>query len=650
MNFSFLSPYFLIGLAALALPVIAHLISRKSGAVKKFPAITFLLASRGDSAVRSRLKDILLLLLRALVIALLVLVFARPSLFSFAPAGVEGPRSIAVVVDNSFSMGWGGRFDKAVRMARDTISSLPDGSFAIVAPLVAKPGERLSPSSDMAGLRQEAGEIKLSATYADNEKRLADVYAALSDSPPEKKEVLFLTDMQKNGWRETPAPRDWLRVVDVTDGEASPNRAVSSASASRGKDGTTLEIGVSNFSPEEARDILARVGLDGHEVNAHLDVGPGEKAVKEFTLPPDGDAEVPGHGTASIDKDSLPIDDARYFVLTGGEGSGILIIDGDPREEARLGEAYYLARAGETISEISGVPVSVKDNEAFLSEDLSPYGVVFLANAGDILPSTAEALKEFVTNGGTLVIFPGDRIRPSSYNTLLKDLLPGQLLTIQEADTFVSPGGGRDFSGDVRERLGSVRVNRYFSIYPEEGSETILSTASGDPFLLRKGLGGGGVYLFASTADTAWNDLPISPVFLPVVKELMDTSGNSGVRKRSYLAGEIAAIDVPPGTEGVEVSGPGGVKAKLSGAEPVFTGTDTPGIYTVTRDAKPLYSFSVNVDPAESDLSRITIESPSPGDDGRPGFVKVFSELWRYFLWGAIALFITEAAARALFS
>jgi hypothetical protein len=139
-------------------------------------------------------------------------------------------------------------------------------------------------------------------------------------------------------------------------------------------------------------------------------------------------------------------------------------------------------------------------------------------------------------------------------------------------------------------------------------------------------------------------------VFLPVVKELMDTSGNSGVRKRSYLAGEIAAIDVPSGAEGVEVSAPDGVKAKLSGAEPVFTGANIPGIYTVTRDAKPLYSFSVNVDPAESDLSRITIESQTPGDDGRPGFVKVFSELWRYFLWGAIALFITEAAARALFS
>ncbi|HML94681.1 MAG TPA: BatA domain-containing protein [Thermodesulfobacteriota bacterium] len=650
MNFSFLSPYFLIGLAALALPVIAHLISRKSGAVKKFPAITFLLASRGDSAVRSRLKDFLLLLLRALVIALLVLVFARPALFSFAPAGVEGPRSIAVVVDNSFSMGYGGRFDKAVKTARDTISSLPDGSFAIVAPLVAKPGERLSPSSDMAGLRQAAGDIKLTATYADNEKRLSEVYAALSDSPPEKKEVIFLTDMQKNGWRESPAPRDWLRVVDITGGESSPNRAVTSASAGRGKDVTAFEIAVSNFSPEEVSDLLASVGLDGREVNAHLDVGPGERAVREFTLPPDGDAAAPGLGTASIEKDSLPIDDTRYFVLAGGEGSGILIVDGDPREEARLSEAYYLARAGETISEISGAQVSVKDNEAFLSEDLSPYGVVFLANAGDILPSNAEALREFVTNGGTLVIFPGERIRPSSYNALLKGLLPGQLLTIQEAGTFVSPGGGGAFSGDVRERLGSVRVGRHFSIYPEEGSETILSTASGDPFLLRKGLGGGSVYLFASTADTGWNDLPISPVFLPVVKELMDTSDNSGVRKRSYLAGEIAAIDVPPGAEGAEVSAPGGVKTPLSGAEPVFSATDTPGIYTVTQGGKPHYSFSVNIDPAESDLSRITIESPAPAEAGRPGFVKVFSELWRYFLWGAIALFISEAAVRALFS
>lgn len=649
MNFSFLSPFFLIGLAALALPIIAHLISRKSGAVKKFPAVTFLLASRGDSAVRSRLKDFLLLLLRALVIALLVLVFARPSLFSFAPAGNEGPRSVAVVVDNSFSMGYGDHFNRAVKTARDMVSSLPDGSFAIVAPLVSK-GERLTPLRDRAGLRRAADEIELTASWADNEKRLSEVYAALSDSPPEKKEVVFLTDMQKNGWRESPAPRDWLRVVDVTEGEESPNRAVTEASASRGKDETTLEIGVSNFSPDEARELLARVDLDGREVNGYFDIKPHEKGVREFTLPPDGDAAAPGHGTASIEKDNLPVDDTRYFVLSGGEGAGVLIVDGDPREEARLSEAYYLAGAGETISEISGTQVTVKDNEAFLSEDLSPYGVIFLANVGDILPSNAESLKEFVTGGGTLVIFTGERIRPSSYNALLKELLPGQLLTVQEAGTFVSAEGAA-FSSDVRERLGSVRVGRHFSTYPEEGSETILSTASGDPFLLRKGLGGGSVYLFTSTADTSWSDLPISPVFLPIVKELMDTSGNSGVRKRSYLAGEIAAIDVPPGSENIEVSGPGGEKTPVSGANPVFAGTDTTGIYTVTQGGKSLYSFSVNVDPAESDLSRITIESAAPGETGQqPGFVKVFSELWRYFLWGAIALFISEAAVRALFS
>jgi hypothetical protein len=87
LNFSFLNPLFLIGLAAIALPVIAHLISRKTGLRKRFPAVRFLIASQGDATARSRLKDILLLLLRSLIIVPLVLVFAKPALFSFAPAG-----------------------------------------------------------------------------------------------------------------------------------------------------------------------------------------------------------------------------------------------------------------------------------------------------------------------------------------------------------------------------------------------------------------------------------------------------------------------------------------------------------------------------------------------------------------------------------
>jgi hypothetical protein len=175
LNFSFLSPYFLIGLAAVALPVIAHLISRKSGMKKLFPAVRFLAASRGDSAARSRLRDLLLLLLRALIVVLVVLVFARPSTFSFAPVGEQGPRTVAVVVDNSFSMGHDGNFEKAKERALDIIEALPDGSFALAVSLVGGDGAGLEPTSDMGELKSDVKNIKLSNSFSDNEKKLEQI-------------------------------------------------------------------------------------------------------------------------------------------------------------------------------------------------------------------------------------------------------------------------------------------------------------------------------------------------------------------------------------------------------------------------------------------------------------------------------------------
>ncbi len=137
MNLSFLNPLFLIGLAALALPIIAHLISRKSGVKISFPAVSFLISSQGDLSSRSRIKDLLFLILRALILVLIVLIFAKPAVFSFSEKVDNTPKSIAIVVDNSFSMGYDNNFEKARNKAQDMIDSIADGSFSIIAPLVA---------------------------------------------------------------------------------------------------------------------------------------------------------------------------------------------------------------------------------------------------------------------------------------------------------------------------------------------------------------------------------------------------------------------------------------------------------------------------------------------------------------------------------
>ena len=659
MNFSFLNPLFLIGLAAVALPVIAHLISRKSGVTKKFPALRFLIASQGDASARSRLKDLLLLLLRAALIVLLVLVFAKPALYSFAPAGAGGPKSLAIVVDNSFSMGYGDNFGRAKEKASEMIDSLPDGSFGIVAPLVAAGGGKLSPSASKGQLRDALGDIKLSGSFTGNEKRLEEALDALGGAPEGEKEVVFITDMQKNGWTDEDTNKDWLRLIDVSPGASPANRAVTSVDTGYGVDTATIRIAVSNFSDKPEGKLLATAALGGDELSAYLDIPPGGTVEKAFTIPaaetaavtpPDTVPDLPGNGSVSIPHDNLPIDDTRFFVLSKREGLKVLIVDGDPREDARLSETYYLARAAETISEVTGARITVKDNDSFLDEELSGYGMVFLANVGDLTVASAKRLADFAAGGGTVVVFTGERVRASSYNALLKDLLPAELVTEDERETRIISGPADSFPGDVGERLGQARVGKHTKALPSPDAEVLLGLEGGDPFMIKKTLGKGNVILVTSTADTSWNNLSITPVFLPVMKSLLDLPGSANEGRRNYIVGDTVPLDIAAAGGSVEVITPSGEKNGIDAGVADFGGTYEPGIYTVKAAGKDLYRFSVNVDPAESSLMKIEAASNVREAEGSPGMVKIYRDIWRYFLWGAVMLFISEAVARSVFS
>ncbi len=74
----FLSPFWLISLLAVAVPVAIHLLSRRAGKKIKAGSIRFLEASESHRLKSLKLSEIPLLLLRAALVAMLVLLLAQP--------------------------------------------------------------------------------------------------------------------------------------------------------------------------------------------------------------------------------------------------------------------------------------------------------------------------------------------------------------------------------------------------------------------------------------------------------------------------------------------------------------------------------------------------------------------------------------------
>lgn len=357
-------------------------------------------------------------------------------------------------------------------------------------------------------------------------------------------------------------------------------------------------------------------------------------------------------GKVEISHDNLTVDDVRYFVLSQTKEPRTLLVDGDPRENARLSETYYLARAVETISEILPLKLSIIDNDSFLSDKLrlKDYNLIFMANVGDLTTKKAQEIEEFLRYGGGIVIFLGDRVRNDLYNVMLRNILPAEIGTISQGDYSLNAYELNKFTNGMNEKFRHVEVKKAFDLRPVKNTNIILSTSNDTPYLTQGKVEKGNIFLFASTADTAWNNFPLTPVFLPTIKRTLDLSLSKQPRIKELLVGESVEIDLPNEIDEVKVRIPSGEEIKLNRVNPNFSHTIIPGIYTVKKDEQVLYNFCVNVDPRESNLERISLESVSPQSGAKRELVKTFKEIWIYFLWGAIALFISESAIRFVYS
>ena len=114
---SFLAPLFAVGLLALAVPILVHLVHKERKETTPFPSLMFLLRTPYQHSRRQRIRDWLLFLTRALVFLLLVAAFARPVL-DRTPEAVAtasgGGRELVVLLDRSFSMRIGDRWSRAM--------------------------------------------------------------------------------------------------------------------------------------------------------------------------------------------------------------------------------------------------------------------------------------------------------------------------------------------------------------------------------------------------------------------------------------------------------------------------------------------------------------------------------------------------------
>ncbi len=573
MNLSFINPLFLFALAAGILPILIHRLTRRKALTRKFSAVRLLIQSQQNLARPQRLKHFLLLALRILAVVTLVFLIARPILIQPGLLAMSGEGATVVLLDNSASMGYrdegGERFEAAKRAGKEILRNL--SGRVLLVPLVPSTG-RISEKEEARWIGAEEAmrridEIPVSYGRGDAASALNQAFRVLKEAKGTGN-ILILTDLTRGDWEgldlgraERVPAETGITFLRVGGPQRDSNAAIKEVKLAEGDAvagaSSRLEAALVNYSndPVSSTVSLFLAGVKQDQKNLEL------KAGEEGRISFDAFFEKSGwvDGELRLGGDFLPLDDSFYFGLKVKDKLKVLIVDGNPKRALKGSESYYLVNAlspgwGE---ETPFLPRVVTENELG-GLDLRSFDALFLLNAGR---PQGSRIAFFLESGKPVFIFAGDQVVPAEYNRI--PLFPWRLREIQERGDLKPQRIGqidfdhealKGFSTGKGESLRSALFRRHLRL--EGAGRNLLTLENGDPLLSQADIGKGKLFLFASSADLDWNDLPLKGGYLPLIHGLLKeaTAMGKDSSPRSGRYGEDPEENLPP----VQVRGPQG--------------------------------------------------------------------------------------------
>ena len=628
---NFLAPAFFAGLAAIAVPVIIHLIHRERKVVVEFPSLMFLQRIPYRSVRRQKLRHILLLVLRCIALALLVAAFARPFFERQRPAiSTTGSREVVVLLDRSASMAYADHWDKARAAARKVVAGLSGSDratlvlFASDASVASEPmatPDRLNAAINAAALTAEGTRFAPAL-------KLASQIVSSSQLP--RRDVVLISDFQKAGWashNEIVFPKG-TTITPIDLGGAEPDVAVTQVTTDRDSSGdrdhVTVAARVINTSTAP-RTVTATLTLGGRQVDTRR-VTVGASAATQAAF---GSIAVPNgatRATIGITPDSLEVDDVLNFTIAPDEAVPVLVVEpANPREDQSL----YISRAL-AIGDRPTFSVDVKRVNTLTPRDIADRALVILDEVAPPAGEVGARLRAFVDAGGGLVIAPGEN-RTETWTAQWREILPATIGQI--VDRSGDAGGtlsSVDYSHPIFELFNAPRSGdfstarffRYRALTPQPGASVPAKFDDGSPALAERTVGAGKVVVWAASLDKNWTNLPLQPVFLPFVHQLGKHVGRYADPRASYAAGEVLDLSrhgeltapfiagrASDTTTQLVLQAPSGARERVTATGPNHLITlREQGFYELRGRNTPVGSgrpIAVNVDPTESDLSHL---------------------------------------------
>lgn len=682
---NFLAPWFLLGGLTLGLPILFHLIQRTVKTRQAFSSLQFLSPSPPRLTRRSKLTDLLLLLLRLVALLLLVTGFSRPFLptVKLLTGGAQ-PRRRLILVDTSASMRRSGLWSEALSHAETALKeSSTDDQVAIYAfdknlrPVMTfdewrsspQDGRRALASKRLAGLTSTWGTTRIGEALTQS----AELIAEQDNSPKTsaRPQLIVISDQQEGGHFEELASYEWPPGIDVALVPVHPRPG--------GNTGLQWLPPKTDAAPAETVRVRIFNTADSHhdrfEVGWGATRGGGFLGSPVQVRVPSGESRtlsIPISSRSGSDRIILRGDDEDFdntiYVAPPTSDPVVILYLGDESPTDSHQPLFFLKKA---LVQAGRRPVQVQTATTKLiptSAQLAAAAWVVMTTQPSV--ESVPTLRSWLEAGGHLLAVPRSAALSPSLATLLgvPDLrleevtAPDYVLlgVVDFQHPFLSP-----FSEPAFHDFTKIHFWKYRRLDASKipGARVFGHFDRGDAAMVEVPVGRGVVVLWTSGWLPSDSQLGLSSKFVPLLYGMFESGLQDSHESDMTKVGDTFVF--PTAAQPRSLHLPDGTTLSISPQRTEFMDTVQPGLY---RLEGPGFNrtWAVNLDPAESrtvaltaselfrrglpmekrpEISNADKTSPQRSSDIE---TEGHQKLWRLFILATLAILILESVIAGL--
>ncbi|MFD3000598.1 BatA domain-containing protein [Pontibacter toksunensis] len=516
---AFLYPSFLFALAAIAVPVVLHLVQLRRAKRVIFSNVRFIQASKDLTASQRNLKELLILLCRILFVVFLVLAFAQPFLPASNAVAPADASQVAIVVDNTYSMQNVHEeqdlslLNVASDRAKDIVRMFPASTaFKVASSSMAKHGAPVQ-ASEATGYLEE---LDFSA------KNYLSGLSAFTNQPSH---AFILSDFQRSTFQPSVLTKydstTQIHLVPIA-GASTGNVAIDSVYLEdefiRPSAENVLHVSLFNAGEETAEGVPVKLMIEDQQVAAlSVDLPPQQatEAIMNFRVNGEGAKKA----YVLVEDYPVEFDNTYYFVLAPSTEVNITEISENP------GGSLQRLYQNEPFFKFTSYSAGNINYAQSATSD-----IIILNGVTDMSAALAATVTNFVEAGGTVAVIPPAGRDVAGYTTLFQNLnIPANFTGATAASSKTSLAAPdpnnpffRSIFSDFDPKMQMPAAVR--SIAWTRASEDILKYRGGASFLSRFDRGSGHVYVLAAPLQEDYNALANHALFVPIMYKLAISS------------------------------------------------------------------------------------------------------------------------------